>query len=197
LFRRSFLLVPFLVFLVFLVVQLSVFTAPALAAPRPPAQPTVFATGHLDQAVVRDAGTSYLNKLFGDFGPAKSASDDQTGSGLPAPLEWLLIIFGTVLYGQVALLAILWILFTSDLLGILVGLLLIGICLAFIIPRKPRVIALFVLACLNFILGTGLTLVVAFQEGVPTILISLIPLGALVWLTLRQINFHFNPALKS
>jgi hypothetical protein len=179
------------------VVQLSVFTAPALAAPGPPAQPTVFATGHLDQAVARDAGTSYLNKLFGDFGPAKSVNNDQTGSGLPAPLEWLLIIFGTVLYGQVALLAILWILFTSDLLGILVGLLLIGICLAFIIPRKPGVIALFVLACLNFILGTGLTLVVAFQEGVPAILISLIPLGALVWLTLRQINFHFNPALKS
>jgi hypothetical protein len=183
--------------MILLVVQLSVFTAPALAASHGPAQPTIRATLSLDGTVVRDAGASYLNKLFGDFGPAKAASDDQAGSSLPAPLEWLFIIFGTLLYGQVALLAILWILFSSDLLGILMGLLLIGICLAFIIPRKPRVIALFVLACLNFILGTGLTLVVAFQEGVPAILISLIPLGALVWLTLRQINFHFNPALKS
>jgi hypothetical protein len=197
LFRRSFLLVPFLIFLVLLAVQLPIFATPVLAAPGHLAHPTVIATGNLDGAVVRDAGATYLNKLFGDFGPAKPANGDQTGSGLPAPLEWLLIIFGTLLYGQVALLAILWILFSSDLLGILVGLLLIGICLAFIIPRKPRVIALFVLACLNFILGTGLTLVVAFQEGVPAILISLIPLGALVWLTLRQITFHFNPALKS
>lgn len=141
-----------------------------------------------------DAGSAYLNKLFGNFGPgsANSATSQATG-----PLEWFLIIFGTIVYAQIALLVVLWILFTSDLLGIIVGLLLIGIILAFILPRKPRAIALFVLACLNFVLGAGITLVVAFTEGVPTVLVSLIPLGALIWLALRQIQFHFSAALKS
>lgn len=140
-----------------------------------------------------DAGTTYLNKLFGNFGSTTANSTSQA----TGPVEWFLIIFGTLVYGQIALLVVLWILFTSDLLGIIVGLLLIGIILAFIVPRKPRAIALFVLACLNFILGAGITLVVAFTEGVPTVLVSLIPLGALIWLALRQIQFHFSAALKS
>ncbi len=188
-------LVPFLILVALLLVQLPVLAVPALAAPAYPAPLAAVSSANLAD---EDAGATYLNKLFGDFGPAKPTGGNQAAaSGWPAPLEWLIIIFGTALYGQVALLAIIWILFSSDLLGILVGLLLIGICLAFVIPRKPRVIALFVLACLNFVLGAGLTLVVAFQEGVPPVLISLIPLGALVWLTLRQVKFHFKPALKS
>ena len=139
-----------------------------------------------------DAGTAYLNKLFGNFSPTGQSG----ANNFAGPVEWFLIIFGTIVYGQVALFVVLWILFTSDLLGIIVGLLLIAICLAFTLPRKPRAIAVFVLACLNFILGAGITLVVAFTEGVPTVLVSLIPLGALVWLALRQINFHFNAAVK-
>jgi len=38
---------------------------------------------------------------------------------------------------------------------------------------------------------------VAFTEGVPTVVVSLVPLGALIWLALRQIQFHFSAALKS
>lgn len=140
-----------------------------------------------------DAGNSYLNKLFGNFGSSDNAVTEQTSG----PLEWLLIIFGTIVYGQIALLVALWILFTADLLGIIVGLLLIGIILAFTLPRKPRAIALFVLACLNFVLGAAITVEVAFTEGVPTVLISLVPLGALVWLALRRLRFHFSAALKS
>jgi len=143
-----------------------------------------------------DAGENYLNKLFGNFGSTNSSTNATTAQAT-GPVEWFLIVFGTIVYGQIALLVVLWILFTSDLLGIIVGLLLIGIILAFILPRKPRAIALFVLACLNFVLGTGITLVVAFTEGVPTVLVSLVPLGAFVWLALRQIQFHFSAALKS
>lgn len=140
-----------------------------------------------------DAGDNYLNKLFGNFGTTNNTATGQT----TGPLEWFLIVFGTIVYGQIALLVVLWILFTSDLLGIIVGLFLIGIILAFTLPRKPRAIALFVLACLNFVLGTAITVVVAFTEGVPTVLVSLVPLGALVWLALRQLQFHFSAALKS
>ena len=140
-----------------------------------------------------DAGDTYLNKLFGNFGATNNAVTEQTSG----PLEWFLIIFGTIVYGQIAMLVALWILFTADLLGIIVGLLLIGIILAFTLPRKPRAIALFVLACLNFVLGAAITVVVAFTEGVPTVLVSLVPLGALVWLAYRQLHFHFSAALKS
>jgi hypothetical protein len=166
--------------------------SPARAAPSAP----VAATGQAYPAGIvaaADSGNSYLNKLFGNFGSSDNAVTEQTSG----PLEWLLIIFGTIVYGQIALLVALWILFTADLLGIIVGLLLIGIILAFTLPRKPRAIALFVLACLNFVLGAAITVVVAFTEGVPTVLISLVPLGALVWLALRRLRFHFSAALKS
>ena len=140
-----------------------------------------------------DAGNTYLNKLFGSFGSTDNAVTEQSSG----PLEWFLIIFGTLVYGQIAMLVALWILFTADLLGIIVGLVLIAIILGFTLPRKPRAIALFVLACLNFVLGAAITVVMAATEGVPPILGSLIPLGALVWLALRQLQFHFSAALKS
>ncbi len=159
-------------------------------------QPAAITRSIASLPAAADAGTTYLNKLFGNFGPTiKNVGNSATATSTPA--EWFLIIFGTIVYGQIALLVVLWILFTSDLLGIIVGILLIGICLAFTLPRKPRAIAMFVLACVNFILGTGITLVVAFTEGVPTVLISLIPLGILVWLALRQVNFHFTATVNS
>lgn len=179
-----------------LLLQIGILTplqSPARAAP---ASAPVAVTGQAYPAGIvaaADAGNSYLNKLFGNFGSSDNAVTEQTSG----PLEWLLIIFGTIVYGQIALLVALWILFTADLLGIIVGLLLIGIILAFTLPRKPRAIALFVLACLNFVLGAAITVVVAFTEGVPTVLISLVPLGALVWLALRRLRFHFSAALKS
>lgn len=187
-------------FLIILFTWLTLFTlaqtpgAPALVAPDPHQSTAVVTRSVANLPAADDAGTTYLNKLFGNFGPTAQNPAGTANTG--GPLEWFLIIFGTIVYGQIALFVILWILFTSDLLGIIVGLLIIAICLAFVLPRKPRAIALFVLACLNFILGAGITLVVAFTEGVPTVLISLIPLGALVWLTLRQISFHFKAALK-
>src|SRR4051794_7687196 len=60
-----------------------------------------------------DAGTTYLNKLFGNFGSNSANATTEQATG---PVEWFLIIFGTVVYGQIALLVVLWILFTSDLL---------------------------------------------------------------------------------
>lgn len=197
-FRHSFRLFVFSWFTLTFLIQSP--GAAALAAPDNSTtfQPAAITRSFASLSAAEDTGTTYLNKLFGNFGPSIKSVDNSAGSAsLAGPVEWFLIIFGTIVYGQIALLVVLWILFTSDLLGIIVGLLLIGICLAFTLPRKPRAIALFVLACLNFILGTGITLVVAFTEGVPTVLISLIPLGTLVWLALRQVNFHFTAAVKS
>lgn len=163
-------------------------------APTMPAPVAVLSQAYPAGVVAaEDAGNAYLNKLFGNFGTPNNAATAQTSG----PVEWFLIIFGTIVYGQIAMLVALWILFTADLLGIIVGLVLIGIILAFTLPRKPRAIAMFVLACLNFVLGAAITVVMAVTEGVPPILVSLVPLGALVWLALRQLQFHFSAALKS
>ncbi len=191
--RHPFRFIAFLSLSLVLLLQIAA-SAPARA--ETPAFAPLASVSQANQAGAEassDAGTTYLNKLFGNFG---SSSANAATSQATGPVEWFLIIFGTLVYGQIALLVVLWILFTSDLLGIIVGLLLIGIILAFIIPRKPRAIALFVLACLNFVLGAGITVVVAFTEAVPTVLVSLVPLGALIWLALRQIQFHFSAALK-
>lgn len=202
--RHPFRFIAFLSLALVLLLQIAVLSPVQVRAENSAAAPLAAATNSVSRAVsqdypaganaAEDAGNSYLNKLFGNFGSTSASAATSQTSG---PVEWFLIIFGTIVYGQIALLVVLWILFTSDLLGIIVGLLLIGIILAFTLPRKPRVIALFVLACLNFVLGAGITLVVAFTEGVPTVLVSLVPLGALIWLALRKVQFHFSAALKS
>lgn len=51
-----------------------------------------------------DAGDAYLNKLFGNFGSNNPTSATAQSSG---PVEWFLIIFGTIVYGQTALLVVL------------------------------------------------------------------------------------------
>ncbi len=127
---------------------------------------------------------SYLEKLFGNLGGRKAGAEQTTGPNMGWS-DWLLAIPATIFYGPVALAAILWILFTSSLFGIFFGLLVVGLGLAFTLPRRPRPIALFILSCLLFLLAAGITLVVAFEEGVPSVLISLLPTATLVWLTFR------------
>jgi hypothetical protein len=194
LFRHSLRLIAFSWLALVFLVQIPAASAYNAAALSPAAIP---GAGVASVAAADDTGASYLNKIFRDLGPANKNKDSAAVSNaLPAPVEWFLIVFGTLLYGQIALIAILWILFTSDMVGIILGLLLLMIILAFLRARKPRPIVLFVLACLNFFLGTGITLVVAFTEGVPPVLISLIPLGALVWLAFRKIDFSSITSVK-
>jgi hypothetical protein len=194
--RNPFRLIAFVGLALVLVLQIGVWSplqTPARAENVLTAPVATFNQASPAVIAAEDAGNTYLNKLFGNFGTPNNAATEQSSG----PLEWFLIIFGTIVYGQIAMLVALWILFTADLLGILVGLVLIGIILAFTLPRKPRAIALFVLACLNFVLGAAITVVMAVTEGVPPVLVSLVPLGALVWLALRQLQFHFSAALKS
>ncbi|HEX2912929.1 MAG TPA: hypothetical protein VH186_19135 [Chloroflexia bacterium] len=127
---------------------------------------------------------NYLDKLFGNLNPISTGKSSRGGE--LSPLEWIIAALATLFYGQIALLVILWFLFTSDIIGIISGLVIIGLCLAFTLPRKPRRIGLFVLACMNFLLGGMIAIVVATSEGVYPVLISLIPLGLLVWLSLRN-----------
>lgn len=178
-----------------LLLQVAAVSAVPAQAANPNVSPSVAVSTTISEgeATRGNAGNSYLNKLFGNFGSSGNSATTQSSG----PLEWFLIIFGTLVYGQIALLVVLWILFTADLLGIIVGLLLIGIILAFTLPRKPRPIALFVLACLNFVLGASIAVVVAFSDGVPAVLVSLVPLGVLVWLAVRQVQFRYSAALKS
>lgn len=142
------------------------------------------------QKVEKPGEKDYLEKLFG---PLSSGGSSETRQPLiSGPLYWPIAVLATVFYGQLALLAILGILFTSDLIGIICGLIVIGFCLAFIVPRRPRPIALVVLALVNFCLGLSIVLVVAVQEGVPAVLVSLVPLAASVWLAVR----YALPGLK-
>jgi hypothetical protein len=125
----------------------------------------------------------YLEKLFGNLGGANRATGQ---SGSMGAGEWLLAIGGTLFYGQIALLILLWVFYTASPVGIVFGLMTLAVILAFVLPRRPRPIALFVLACLNFMLALTITFTVAFSEGVPWIIISLVPVGFLVWLTLNN-----------
>lgn len=140
------------------------------------------------------AGQNYLEKLFGNLDGRKSAQNE-TGSKELDLAGWLVAIPATIFYGPVALAAILWILFTSDLIGILCGLIILILIVAFTLPRRPRPIALFVLSCMLFLLAAGITFVVAFEEGVWPVLISLAPTAALVWLAFRH-AFMKKPTLK-
>ncbi len=115
-----------------------------------------------------------------------------TASAIPAyqtgTTGWVLAIIGTFFYGDVALATTLWILFSSDWVGWLTAFLLTALCLAFVIPRRPRPIALFVLACLNLVLAAGVSLVIAFSEPLPPVLISLVPVAGLAWLAFRYLK---------
>ncbi len=142
------------------------------------------------------AEKNYLEKLFGDLNPGKrSTNQNKTGSGELDTLGWLAAIPATLFYGPLALAAILWILFSSDLIGIVSGLIVIGLCIAFCWPRRFRPIALFVLACLGFFLAAGITVAVAFEEGVWPVLISLLPTAGLVWLAFRRAFWSKKPSL--
>ncbi len=123
---------------------------------------------------------SYLEKLFGNITNRAETVTGGTNQQEMSGAEWLLAVPATIFYGPVALLAILWLLFTSDLIGIICGLIIIAICLAFTLPQRPRPITLFVLASVGFVLAAGITLVVAVEEGVPWVLVSLGPTACLV-----------------
>ncbi|MEI6042830.1 MAG: DUF2330 domain-containing protein [Chloroflexota bacterium] len=113
---------------------------------------------------------------------ALKLADNQTelGSGKLSGIEWVWAGLGTLLYAQAALLITLWILFTSDLIGIIVALVWLGLIAAFVIPSRPRPLALVALTTTNLVLGTGLTLTNFGQA--PAILISILPPAALlVW----------------
>ena len=129
---------------------------------------------------------SYLSKLFGTL-QGKSSLDGPLPGYLTGPTGWLLAILATVFYGEAALAAILWILFRSDLVGIITASLLIALALAFTLPRRPRPIGLLVLAGLNLLLTTGLTLTIAFSESLYPILISILPAVGLLWLSIRYL----------
>ncbi len=123
---------------------------------------------------------SYLDKLFGGLGSAAGSS--KGGNRAMSAGEWLLAIPATLFYGQLALLVVLGILFTRTLVAFLIGLIVVSLIALFVLPRPPRPVALFVLACLNLLLAAGITLTVAFGENVLPVLISLLPLAGLVWL---------------
>jgi hypothetical protein len=109
-------------------------------------------------------------------------ADSQTefNSGKLDGVQWVWAALGTLFYGQIALLLTLWVLFTSDLVGVIAGLVLLGLIAAFVIPRRPRPIALIVLAAINFMLGLGMVL--GGLDVTPLVLISLLPLaGLLIW----------------
>lgn len=77
--------------------------------------------------------------------------------------------------------------FRSDIVGIITASLLVALTLAFTLPRRPRPIGLLVLAGLNLLLTTGLTLTIAFSEGLYPILISILPAVVLLWLSIRYL----------
>lgn len=130
----------------------------------------------LNSLLLQEAvGKTYLEKLFGEFQPT-----------LPTD-NWLIIILATLFYGQIALALIMWVLFSSSLFGIVFGAVVVGISVAFVRSKRSRPIGLFVLACLNFLLAAGITCTVAVVEGVPPILISLLPTGLLVWLSFQSL----------
>lgn len=122
--------------------------------------------------------TSTGNMQTADLTFKEADNKQEIGTGKLEGGQWVLAILGTLFYGQIALLAVLGVLFTSDLVGIIVGLALVGLAAAFVIPRKPRRIALVVLAAINLVLGTGM--IFGVVGDAPAALVSIVPLGALL-----------------
>ena len=161
-----------------------------------PAQLVTSQTGTVQTSTVQTGASDedYPSKFFDSFQridqPQATRPGYQTGfSG------WLLAVIGTIFYGDVALFTTVWILFTSDWFGLIcVGLLLFMIG-SFIRARRSRTIALFVLSCINVVLVIGVSLVIAFDEPLPPVLISILPAVGLTWLATQNLlnkNFRFR-----
>jgi len=117
-----------------------------------------------------------------DLSLKTSDEGEEVGTGkLKSVGEWLLAGVATFFYGEIALLVTLGVLLTSDFIGYLVGLILLALIAAFVIPRPPRRIALVVLAAINFVLGAGI-LLSSLDYAPAAVLLSILPMvGLLVW----------------
>ncbi len=106
-------------------------------------------------------------------------------------IYWFLVLF----YGQLALIITIWILFSSDLIGIIFGLIILALIIAFTLPGRSRKITVVILAFLNFFMGTGIVLTgigIDSDPLPPQALISILPLsGLLTWAIIWATGLKF------